>query len=87
MNFDQLAQTMTPDIYSRIRESVELGKWPNGVSLTKEQKGLCIEAMLKYEITNKVPEHLRTGYLEKACKSSSESIPTVDVTHTQESHS
>jgi uncharacterized protein YeaC (DUF1315 family) len=86
MNFDQLAQNMTPDIYSRIRESVELGKWPNGVSLTKEQKGLCIEAMLKYEITNKIPEHKRTGYLESACKSSTESIPTVDVTESQESH-
>ncbi|MDN3649890.1 DUF1315 family protein [Reinekea marina] len=84
MNFDQLAQNMTPDIYSRIRESVELGRWPNGVALTKEQKGLCIEAMLKYEISHNIPEHQRTGYLEQACKSSSESIPTVDVTDDQE---
>ena len=85
MNFDQLAQNMTPDIYSRIRESVELGKWPTGLALTKEQKGLCIEAMLKYEISTNVPEHLRTGYLEQACKSASENIPTVNLTDTQES--
>lgn len=86
MNFDQLAQNMTPDIYSRLREAVELGKWPTGVALTKEQKGLCIEAMLKYEITNQVPEHKRTGYLEKVRKTSSTSIPTVDVTAPQESN-
>lgn len=84
MNFDQLAQNMTPDIYSRIKESVELGRWPNGVTLTKEQKGLCLEAMLKYEISQNIPENQRTGYLESACKSKSESIPTVDVTANQE---
>jgi uncharacterized protein YeaC (DUF1315 family) len=77
MNFDELAKNMTPDVYSRLRESVELGRWPTGQSLTKEQKNLCLEAIIKYEISNDIPAEKRTGYLEQGCKSTTETIPTV----------
>ena len=43
MNFDQLAANMTPDIYSRLREAIELGRWPTGQKLTVEQKNLSLE--------------------------------------------
>lgn len=81
MNFDELATNMTPDIYSRLRESVELGRWPTGQALSKEQKGLCLEAIIKYEISNDIPVEARTGYLENSCKSDSktETIPTVSI--------
>ena len=79
MNFDELAQNMTPDIYQRLRASVELGKWPTGLALTKEQKALCLEAIIKYEISNDVPVEQRTGYMEQACKSSAEEIPSVTI--------
>jgi uncharacterized protein YeaC (DUF1315 family) len=77
MNFDELAKNMTPDVYSRLRESVELGRWPTGQSLTKEQKNLCLEAIIKYEISNDIPVEKRTGYLEQGCKSATETIPSV----------
>ena len=63
MNFDELAASLTPDMYSRLKESVELGKWPNGVALTREQKALCLEALLKYEVNQGVPEEQRIGYV------------------------
>ena len=69
MNFDELAKNMTPDVYSRLRESIELGRWPNEVPLTKEQKALCLEAIIKFEISNDMPVHRRTGFLGQDCKS------------------
>lgn len=77
MNFDELATSMTPDIYSRLRESVELGRWPTGQPLTKEQKNLCLEAIIKYEVRNDVPVEKRTGYIAQGCKSETETIQTV----------
>ena len=81
MNFDDLASNMTPDIYSRLRESVELGRWPTGLALTQEQKNLCLEAIIKYEIAQDMPAEKRTGYIKDGCKSQSETetIPTVSV--------
>ncbi len=87
MNFNDLAQNMSPDVYSRLREAIELGYWPNQVALTKEQKELCLEATIKYEITNNIKEQDRTGYISQNCSSDSkpepEAIPAVDVTTEQ----
>lgn len=81
MNFDELAKNMTPDIYSRLREAVELGRWPNDVPLTKDQKALCLEAIIKYEISNDIPMEQRTGHISQGCKSKSESetIPSINI--------
>lgn len=38
MELDDLLSVMTPEIYQRLATAVELGKWPDGVSLTPEQK-------------------------------------------------
>jgi uncharacterized protein YeaC (DUF1315 family) len=35
MNFDAVAGSLSPEVYSRLKEAVELGKWPNGIALTK----------------------------------------------------
>lgn len=38
MNIDDMISGMTPEIYQRLVTAVELGKWPDGVALTPEQK-------------------------------------------------
>lgn len=81
MNFDELAKSMTPDIYSRLKEAIEIGKWPNQVPLTKEQKSLCLEAVIKYEISNNVPEEKRVGYMEQACASERDDDENLIVKH------
>ena len=53
---------MTPDMYKQLKQSVELGKWPNGDRLTKEQSGLCLQGVIAYEQRHLQPEH-RTGYI------------------------
>lgn len=38
MNLDEIINSMTPEVYQRLSTAVELGKWPDGVALTPEQK-------------------------------------------------
>lgn len=38
MNLDDIINSMTPEVYQRLSTAVELGKWPDGVTLTEEQK-------------------------------------------------
>jgi uncharacterized protein len=62
MNLQQLLSSLTPEIYENLRRAVELGKWPDGRSLTAEQKELCMQAVIAYEHNNLPPEE-HTGYI------------------------
>ncbi len=52
MNFEQLIESMTPDIYQTMKTSVEIGKWPDGTPLTQEQKEAAIRAVMVYDAQN-----------------------------------
>lgn len=79
MNFDELANSLSPDTYSRLRAALELGRWPTGQALTKAQKSLCLEAIIKYEISHNVPAEQRTGYVQPATKPKPDVIPGVNL--------
>ncbi len=70
MNFEDVAQQISPDIYQRFKEALELGKWPDGRVLTKEQKEICLQAVIVYEAAQGVPETQRTGYVDSSKKTS-----------------
>ncbi|PWW05851.1 hypothetical protein DES37_112115 [Mangrovibacter plantisponsor] len=62
MDFEAVLSTMTPEIYQRLATAVELGKWPDGVPLTQEQKENCLQlVMLWQQRTNADPEHMTIG--------------------------
>lgn len=63
--FERMIQQMTPAIYESLKQAVALRKWPDGRRLTAEQTELSLEAVIRYEIENKVPEAQRVGYLEQ----------------------
>lgn len=68
-SYPEMIKQITPEIYQNLKQSVELGKWPNGKALTKEQKETCLQAIIAWEQAH-VPEQLRTGYLDRqGCKS------------------
>jgi uncharacterized protein YeaC (DUF1315 family) len=69
MQFADAARQLDPEVYRRLRQSLELGKWPDGRVLTPEQKSIAMEAIIHYEQSNNVPETERVGYLEVSCKS------------------
>lgn len=63
MNFAEMIDKMTPDVYQSLKRGLELGKWPNGQPLTSEQKKITMEAVLRYEALHQIPEQERVGYI------------------------
>ena len=61
MDFLQLAESLSPEIYEIFKNAVELGKWPDGRTLTAEQKQICIQAIMLYEKRKPVEE--RSGFM------------------------
>jgi hypothetical protein len=70
MTVEELIQAMTPDMYRNMKASLELSRWPDGRKMEKDQKPLCMEALIRYENTTDMPADQRIGYMEAACKSS-----------------
>lgn len=62
MNFEQLLASINPEIYENLKRAVELGKWPDGRVLNREQRELSLQAVIAYE-TRHLPEEERTGYI------------------------
>jgi uncharacterized protein YeaC (DUF1315 family) len=59
MNIDVLVNSMTPEIYARLREAVETGKWPDGTALSDEQKASTMQAVMLYQAKiEKSSEHM-----------------------------
>lgn len=56
MEVNELISMVTPEIYQRISTAVELGKWPDGVALTDEQKEHCMQIVLLWQA--KITTHL-----------------------------
>lgn len=46
---DEVVTALTPDIYQRLATAVELGKWPDGVPLTPEQKENCLQMVMLWQ--------------------------------------
>ncbi|MGF1730853.1 YeaC family protein [Photobacterium kasasachensis] len=49
MELEQLLKVMTPEVYQRIITAVEIGKWPDGTSLTQEQRDSAMQAVMIYQ--------------------------------------
>ncbi|MEO3739225.1 YeaC family protein [Enterobacter sp. AG5470] len=52
MSVDQIVNSMTPEIYQRLVTAVELGKWPDGVALTPEQKENSLQLVMLWQARN-----------------------------------
>ncbi len=68
MKFEDVAQQLDPDIYQRFKQALELGRWPDGRTLTPEQKEICMQSVMLYEAKHGVPEEQRLGYIDKSRK-------------------
>jgi uncharacterized protein YeaC (DUF1315 family) len=62
MEVKDLIAAMTPEIYQRLVQAVELGKWPDGVALTPEQKEHSLQAVMLWQSMNNAdPQHMSIG--------------------------
>ena len=62
MDIEQILNALTPDIYHRFKQAIEIGKWPDGRKLSADQKELCLQAVIAYDLQNK-PESERVGFI------------------------
>lgn len=49
MKFDDLIENMNQEIYERLVQAVETGKWPDGNRLSSEQKENSIQLVMAYQ--------------------------------------
>lgn len=61
-SLEDLLQILNPQVVGSLKRAIELGKWPNGVALTEDQKSLCGEAVAQWEMRHMDPQS-RVGYV------------------------
>jgi hypothetical protein len=49
VEIEDIIEGMTEDVYQRLATAVELGKWPDGVALTSEQKENCLQLVMLWQ--------------------------------------
>ena len=67
-DFYQRASQLTPDLYRRFKLALELGKWPDGRSVSQQQKAILLEAVILYEDKN-IAAGQRLADMEDRCAS------------------
>ena len=67
MDYLQLIDSMSPEIYQNLKRSLELGKWPDGKPLSARQREDAMQAVIAWGDKN-LPEHQRVGYIDKGHK-------------------
>lgn len=77
MDFESLIARMDANTCAALRRAVEIGKFPDGRRLTDEQRALCMEAVLAWEIRHLPPEQ-RTGHIDRGSKQDGESCDSHD---------
>lgn len=56
---EAMLEAMTPEVYERLSTAVEIGKWPDGVALTPEQKENCLQLVMLWQARhNEDPQHM-----------------------------
>lgn len=80
MTYEELIKRLDPSVYQNLKQSLALGKWPDGRKLTPEQRSICMEAIIFYEEHHQVPEQQRVGYLDRGKKAGTACDPSVSRT-------
>lgn len=65
MTYEELLERLDPQVYQSLKQSLQLGKWPDGRVLSDEQKEICMEAIIWYEQKHNVPAEERVGYIDR----------------------
>jgi hypothetical protein len=62
MQLEHLLNGLTPEIYQRLCQCVETGKWLDGTALTEHQRGQCMQAIMVYQAKiSTSAEHMTVG--------------------------
>ena len=65
MDYEQLVDSLSPDLVARLRRAVETGRWPDGRAVTPRQREDSLQAIIAWEERH-LPEAQRTGFIDPA---------------------
>ena len=71
MQIDEIINAITPEAHNNLKRAVELGKWPDGTRLSKEQREQCMQAVIAYDAKH-LPEQDRVGHIDRGVKEEGE---------------
>lgn len=71
MDYLNLVENMTPEIYKSLKRSVEIGKWPDGSTLTREQRQAALQAVIAWGQLH-LPEDEQVGFIDRGDKAGQE---------------
>lgn len=83
MDYETLIARMDANTCESLKRAIEIGKFPDGRRLTDDQRALCMEAVLTWEIRHLPPEQ-RTGYIDRGSKSAGETCAGDDHRHDEQ---
>jgi len=79
--YQQLLESLSPEIYARLKAAVETGRWPDGRRLSVEQRQTCLQAVIAYDARHRA-EADRIGQVDPqahgACKKTAEEASGAD---------
>jgi uncharacterized protein len=65
VSFEELLSSITPEVHSKLKQAIELGRWENGDRLSKEQVELCMQAVIAYDEIHLSDEE-KVGYIDRS---------------------
>jgi len=68
MNFENVAEAISSDVYEQFKQALELGKWPDGRVMSAAQKEICLQAIMLYEAKHQIDVSERIGYVDSSKK-------------------
>jgi len=67
MDYQELIETMPRETYLSLKRAVELGKWPDGKTLSREQRENTLQAVIAWGRAH-LEEKEQVGYINKKHK-------------------
>ena len=62
MQVDSLITSMTPELYARVKQLVETGKWFDGQPMSDHQREMLLQAVMVYQAkVEQSGEHMTVG--------------------------
>ena len=71
MEYLKVLEHLNPTVYEQLKQSLEIGKWPNGELLTERQKEIVMQALIGWGDIH-LPAEQRIGYIDKGKKEKSQ---------------
>jgi len=62
--WQELLDAITPEIHQSLKTAVELGRWPNGERLSRQQVELCLQAIIAWDARH-LPEQERVAWIDR----------------------